>query len=283
MKCKICNSYINNTLFNISNFNYIECSDCGVISTNPIPSNKEIAEHYRTLSLQNSNYDLRNIEVRTGVQRQIFEYVGGRQLSFKKVIDIGCLDGLLLDLFKAEGAETYGIELQDIASKVARSKGHTIVNSMFEEAIEEGLDRNFDLVIAAGIIEHVVDPVKFIKFCSSITKPGGTLLIQTPNTSSMLARLMGKRWFCYSPIEHIYHFNINNITKLLNDNSFKVKKTKAHFKKLKINYIYHMMNFFGKDIHKIIEKFWGAIPKFIQNMSITAYGGEMLLVAEKEN
>ena len=43
-----------------------------------------------------------------------------------------------------------------------------------------------------------------------------------------------------------------------------------------------MMNFFGKDIRNFLEFFWWAVPGFIRNKSISAYGGEMLLIARKK-
>ena len=73
----------------------------------------------------------------------------------------------------------------------------------------------FDIISVLGVIEHVVDPGKLLQRSYELLNPGGIIILQTPDSSSYLAKLMGKYWFCYEPIEHIHLFSKNSIKLVL--------------------------------------------------------------------
>ena len=68
-------------------------------------------------------------DVLTGMQ-QLATAVG--DVRGLKVLDVGCNDGSLLDCFKANGAETYGIEPTDAALD-ARAKGHIVTQAFLDQ------------------------------------------------------------------------------------------------------------------------------------------------------
>lgn len=50
-------------------------------------------------------------------------------------------------------------------------------------------DNSFDIVVAAELIEHLLDQTLFLKECNRVLKPGGDLVISTPNILSLKSRL----------------------------------------------------------------------------------------------
>ncbi len=111
-----------------------------------------------------------------------------------KVLDIGCGDGHLLNLYRdhhGDKVETHGVDFNLEAVVLASAAGHLTYNGRFEDA-KIG-DNQFDLVVASHVIEHVSDPVYFAEKvfrCSnqavfSGLKPLISVLL-TPNGSRMV-------------------------------------------------------------------------------------------------
>ena len=80
-------------------------------------------------------------------------------LNNKKVMDIGCNDGSLLDFFKEKGAITFGIEPTG-AYIDAQIKGYTIVNDFFTEDIAKALLEKHgypDFISFTNVFAHIED------------------------------------------------------------------------------------------------------------------------------
>jgi cyclopropane fatty-acyl-phospholipid synthase-like methyltransferase len=52
--------------------------------------------------------------------------------------------------------------------------------------------RDYAAICAIEIVEHVENPSAFLRSCAAVLKPGGTLIISTPNVESIAARM---QWF----------------------------------------------------------------------------------------
>ncbi len=103
-----------------------------------------------------------------------------------RVLDVGCGRGLSLNdghgasvisQFRANGKELWGCEPDpDI---VPNPLLHHFARGTLEEA--ELPDEYFDVVYAHLVVEHVADPVAFLRKAFRIMRPGGRLLFITPN------------------------------------------------------------------------------------------------------
>ncbi len=93
---------------------------------------------------------------------------------------------------------------------------------------------SIDIIIAGEIIEHIFNPIKFIRECNKVLKKGGNLVLSTPNLCSLKNRfkvLIGKLpEYCAEPLDdesferHIVDFNISRLRKILKENGFEVTK-----------------------------------------------------------
>mgnify|MGYP001392432676 CR=1 FL=1 len=82
-----------------------------------------------------------------------------RSLKGMKVLDIGCNDGTLLDIFRNEECETFGIEPTG-ASEDALGKGHTIYNEFFDkESSKAFLSKHGypDIITFTNVFAHIED------------------------------------------------------------------------------------------------------------------------------
>jgi len=136
-----------------------------------------------------------------------------------KVFDIGCSNGIFLDLFKERDWKTWGVEPSQNALE-ARRKGHKVIQDDFEKADLPA--EYFDLVILNHTLEHMNSPITVLKKIKSILTLKGIVYIDVPNVGSLSSRLLGKHWPYLLPEEHKWQFTKASLSKLLNDAGFEI-------------------------------------------------------------
>lgn len=136
-----------------------------------------------------------------------------------KVLDIGASTGAMLDLFREDGFETWGVEPSE-SNKIAKKKGHKIINEYFEKT---NLPKNyFDLVIMNHTLEHVKDAEKVVAKIYKILKPRGILLVDVPNAGGIASKILQDKWPYKLPKEHVSQFTKRSLQKLFKKNNFEV-------------------------------------------------------------
>lgn len=171
------------------------CSECGLAFRFPLLASDTYARLYREGSTELWNGEAGH--------RQDFElvraYIAGLGAG-QEVLDVGCYTGQLLASLPA-GTRLYGVEPNARAAERAALLGVDIVADHFEELAE--VDRHFDVITACDVIEHVPDPLQFLRLVRPRLRIGGVLLLTTGNVDAWLWRIVGSRfWYCYFP-EHI--------------------------------------------------------------------------------
>jgi SAM-dependent methyltransferase len=130
-----------------------------------------------------------------------------------KILDIGCSQ--LPNIYLV--GEVYGYD-QCAVSLPSNYKG--FIQGDAEDLIE--LNERYDTVVAGEIIEHLDDPIQFLKGCHHILNPGGKLVLSTPNPYHpvvvMLERFMIRRFF-YSA-DHVYIFLPRFLVRLMEREGF---------------------------------------------------------------
>lgn len=105
-----------------------------------------------------------------------------------RVLEVGFGEGYGSELIRPWVGEYHGVEVSEEAVAHAREKyahekctfHHSPVGLPFE-------DRSFDLVISFQVIEHVEDVDAYLAEIHRVCRPGGTILIVTPNRNHRLA------------------------------------------------------------------------------------------------
>jgi 2-polyprenyl-3-methyl-5-hydroxy-6-metoxy-1,4-benzoquinol methylase len=281
--CPVCHSPEWRLKFRKQNFDFVECRSCGLLGLDPIPTVEQLDAHYSARAAS-GNYTLESVAKYVPVATGIFDFIETQQPagSTKRIFDIGCLYGHLLDIGKERGWETWGLELQGPAAEYAKQRHD---GRVFAETVEEfeGAEAGyFDVVTAIGLIEHARDPSKVLSIAQRLLKPGGTLVIQTPNAASVPAKLMGRYWPPIAAPEHIFYFSPHTLSMISRSHGLTPDTWKAHWKTLPVGYVFDQLAFFGPELSAVIEKVRPAIPAAVQRAKLRFYGGEVLFVARKE-
>lgn len=123
-----------------------------------------------------------------------------------KLLDVGCSFGNFLMLMRELGWDVLGLEPhQEVAQIAEECVGVRVLPTSLETS---GLpDESFDAVTASHVIEHVYDPVQFLQNCAKLLKPGGRLVVVTPNIHSLGHRIFRHRWFALEHPRHLYLFS----------------------------------------------------------------------------
>lgn len=115
----------------------------------------------------------------------------------KKVLDIGCNTGILLDYARARGCDTAGVEPSSASRDILSDKGHAAFASI------EGVTGRYDVIAAFDLVEHLYDLPKFFNVVSNLLVPDGVILLLTGDIHSLSARLSREHWWYLKAPEHI--------------------------------------------------------------------------------
>lgn len=103
----------------------------------------------------------------------------GRKLG---ILDVGCAQGTLALLLAESGHRVCAMDLrQEFLDYAASRYEHGHIDFVQGNVLELNSDKKFDLIFANQIIEHLVYPLEMINSLKGLLKPGGRLVITTPN------------------------------------------------------------------------------------------------------
>jgi Methyltransferase domain/C-methyltransferase C-terminal domain/Putative zinc binding domain len=106
----------------------------------------------------------------------------------KTIVDVGCNDGALLDVFKQRGAWTYGFEPTG-AAKEASNAGHTVRQVFFDKSAAAEFVRDFgkpDIITFTNVFAHIEDLRGLIEALKIIKKPSTRIVIENHYLGSVL-------------------------------------------------------------------------------------------------
>jgi SAM-dependent methyltransferase len=278
--CCVCGA-LQRPLFAIEGFWYCRCPRCGLTSSDPVPDSQTIEAHYAA-KFQSGNYKLsRDYAPQLMTRYKQFVDFAGRLVDFKsapRVLDVGCFTGDMLCLMQQAGADVYGLELQREAVEIAAEK---LPGRIFAADVHSNdfTQLDFDLVTMTGVIEHVTEPVKLLRRCADLLKPGGAIMLETPDSGSLLCRLMGRRWPPYSAVEHIHLFSSRSLRKALEEVGFSNVTTWPHWKPLPISYVYENLENFGPEVRRLIGPAYRLLPGVVTSRTLPFYVGEIMATA----
>lgn len=149
-----------------------------------------------------------------------------RMTAGRKLLDVGCAAGHLLDSAKEAGFDVVGVDQTPHTVAEARARGHRVVLGTLEELVANQPDQQgaYDVVTALDVIEHVPDPQSFLQKLVDLARPGGLVVLSTPNYSGLVARLLGARDPFMIPPEHLNFFTIDGLHALANRAQVRIER-----------------------------------------------------------
>jgi 2-polyprenyl-3-methyl-5-hydroxy-6-metoxy-1,4-benzoquinol methylase len=227
MTCPVCKGESFSLWAKVGPYSIETCVACGLGITSPLPSSSAII---------GTNEEIYSVENRIKAYLSRVDYFKKRYRRYLTninrfqeggtLLDIGCNIGLFLTVAREAGFSVVGVELNRACAEYARN---TFKIEVFSDVVEKvGFPSNgFDVVTLFDVLEHVPDIETFLAEVRRILKPGGLLVVQSPNLHSLMASLTKGEWVWLSPPDHIYHFTPSSLSRLLESNGFAVRKLRT--------------------------------------------------------
>ncbi|HIH26256.1 class I SAM-dependent methyltransferase [Candidatus Woesearchaeota archaeon] len=186
--------------------------------------------------------------------------------SGKKILDIGCFTGYLMDRLKKNNNDVFGVDISKNAVALAKKKGLRCYHGDIDNGLRFN-DKSFDIIVMGEIIEHIFDTDKVIKEISRMLKDNGEVIITTPNIACLNRRIrlfLGKNPYIDIGVlnddnkttasGHIRYFTFHNLKILLERNGFKVNESTSDVILLKSLRSYRLSKLFPSLGWSIIMK-----------------------------
>lgn len=144
-----------------------------------------------------------------------------------RVVDVGCGLGELLEQIDPRH-ERIGIDTsaRAVETAAARSGARTIQGIFTADTFAPA---TCDVIVAHHVIEHIGEPVGFVRAVAAALRPGGLFVVGTPNFASAAARLFGDRFRLLHDPTHVSLFTDDSLLRLLRDTGFRVVSVEYPF------------------------------------------------------
>jgi 2-polyprenyl-3-methyl-5-hydroxy-6-metoxy-1,4-benzoquinol methylase len=196
-----------------------KCASCGLVQVIPMLEKREVDALYDDDFVHFTPYIEQLFVHHRYFRMKLMEI--GRDLSGKRLLDIGCAMGVLLKEAKKKGMRAVGIDISAGAVSYCRRQNLQVYQGTIPSLRKNLKPESFDIVTAFQVIEHERDPLKMAKRIYLLLKKNGIIVLATPNYGGWWRRLMGRRWFGFAHPEHLVLFDFKTMKLLLEKAGFR--------------------------------------------------------------
>ncbi len=206
-------------------YELVECAECGTRMMKPLPSQEVLNQFYAPYYYGSDWY-----------KQQAKGRVFGKAMlppgQSGKFLDIGCGLGFFLEGVRlSSNWKAYGVEISADAVQFARMKLNLDVRcgelsaAGFPEAF-------FDYVYVNNVLEHVRDPLAFLKECRRILRRAGLLYLSVPNGPADSANMI--RFYSsegvppFSRSGHLFYFSQTALRHLFRESFFEIVSSRTY-------------------------------------------------------
>ncbi len=210
--CRLCHSPHLRSRFSAKGHVIVRCRDCGLTQVAHPPAPEELDAIYQQSYFSHHKYqDTATLARETRRRLALVQ----RHLAGGRMLEVGCATGDFMAEAKAH-YELYGFDLSAYAVEVAQQKNPDIAARIWTGRLEDQhlSPQFFDAICAWDVIEHIWDPLPTFGPLMDYLKPGGYLLLSTPNAGAFTARVMGRYWAFMTPPEHLTLFDRRSLSTL---------------------------------------------------------------------
>lgn len=219
--CVACSSADAEPLGVKNELDIVSCRKCATVYTTYSPWYSS-ADYY-----DQSYYSEESLAPPAFVQIRLDEITRefSRYRQTNRLLDLGSGAGSLLLAARKHGWEAQGLDVSPNAVKHVRKLGFEVFRGELQAA--QFPSQHFDVITAAEILEHLSEPRLLLQEVARILRPGGLLWATTPHARGLSARVLGLKWRCIWPPEHLQLFSARGLTALLRDVGFRETRVRT--------------------------------------------------------
>jgi 2-polyprenyl-3-methyl-5-hydroxy-6-metoxy-1,4-benzoquinol methylase len=211
--CLVCGSERREPQWPAHGIMLLKCLECGHRYFERMPRNlaevyegQDYLEHSKGSYLSNVDYRLRRFATeRLGILDAHKPFVPGQSL-----LDVGCGTGWFLHAAKQRGYEVSGFEF---SAALARFTASTVGCRVYDSDLA-AIGARFDIATLFDVIEHVPSPVRTLESVRRALKPGGIVLVFSPNFDSLAISAARAESNLVMPTRHLSYFTRSSVHRL---------------------------------------------------------------------
>lgn len=207
------------------------------------------------------------------------------QLKLKEgssIFELGCAKGDFLEVAYRRGFKVTGMDINAYAIEEAKKKYPHLNLSCSDLLATPITEHSFDAAVLIDVIEHVSNPTSVLEKVGKLLKPGGMLLLVTPDVGGKLRTVLRKHWPHYKE-EHLVYFSDKSIRMLLRNCAFEAAIIRPAVKFLTLRYLQRqfetyrdsILSGFARNLLKLTKQ----LP--IYRKPLGMQDGTMLVIAKK--
>ena len=203
-------------------FRVVRCGSCRLWYLSPRLTAEAMSVFYRGESYfsgKDTGYaDYRKQEKSLRLTfRRLLRKISSQGAIRDRLLEVGSGLGYFLD--EARGYFQYrsGIELSPEAAKCAADLSGA---TMYDSVSALPSEAQFDCIVALHVIEHIYEPVAFLRQLARHLAPGGILVLAAPDMGSFWRHAMGRYWPSFKYPEHVSFFDSRTLARLISEAGF---------------------------------------------------------------
>jgi 2-polyprenyl-3-methyl-5-hydroxy-6-metoxy-1,4-benzoquinol methylase len=208
LACRLCGAPA--SIFAVrEDLSLLRCGSCGFVSGLPARLDSP-AEHYR-------HYYEEAIPASPDRRYQEWLAEAEGKVGRGRLLEVGAGSGQFSRVALRRGWTVDATEVSESGLRLLRETGATVhAGDLPALRLPAG---KFDLVASLEVIEHLAEPGAHLEQLGRLTRPGGLLLLTTPNFGGLSRRLLGTRWRVIDP-EHLGYFTAATLRRGLERSGF---------------------------------------------------------------
>jgi 2-polyprenyl-3-methyl-5-hydroxy-6-metoxy-1,4-benzoquinol methylase len=158
-----------------------------------------------------SSYQAQEATLRPTFRRFLGE-LSRRGITGGRLLEVGCAYGFFLEEAKGFFDHRAGTDYSPGALERAKGRADRLLLGGTEQIAPGEL---FDCIACIHVIEHIYDPVGFLRTLAGHLRPGGSIVLATPDMGSFWRPLLRSRWPFFKTPEHVTYFDRRTLAALL--------------------------------------------------------------------
>jgi 2-polyprenyl-3-methyl-5-hydroxy-6-metoxy-1,4-benzoquinol methylase len=228
------------------------CTDCdyGFLATNSIIDTKayydsEYRKEYSHTAEASPTSPSEMFEIYSRFQGNRLPFIKPVLTPSSKVLEVGAGAGQFLTHIKSDVKTAHAIELDKECCTFLKNKMGIEADSEFLEN-SRFANEQYDVVCAFQVMEHVEDPIVFLKSLKKVTRPNGEIFIEVPNLRDALLSVWDvqshRKFFYHSA--HLHYFTENTLKKIAQNAGFNIENIEINYTQdyNLLNHLHWIMN-----------------------------------------
>ncbi len=254
------------------------CPRCGHGQVEPMPSDAGLGEAYATAASEDYVQEEagQRETARRALDRIAAHLAPAANGGPRRLVDLGCWVGFLLDEARERGWQGVGVEPSAFASDYARERLDLDVRTgdLFTVDLPA---HSFDAAALGDVIEHLPRPGEALDRVAGLLREGGIVWMTLPDAGSTVARRMGARWWSVIPT-HVQYFTRQSVTALLEGLGWTVLEVVTAPKAFSVRYYLERVGGYsptlaralvrGAQAARVADRMWA--PDFRDRMAVVA-------------